>query len=37
MCELGAAKISYLLEVTQEEKCQVKVAHFNLAGKNFEL
>ena len=33
--ELGAVKISYLLEVTQEEKCQVKVTHFNLDGKKF--
>ena len=35
MCELGAVKISHLLEVTQEEKCQVKVTHFNLAGQKF--
>lgn len=35
MCELGTVKISHLLEVTQEEKCQVKVTHFNLAGKKF--
>lgn len=37
MCGSAAIKISYLLKVTQEEKCQVKVIHFILAGKKKNL